>query len=294
MAYRHPLAFLLGLEGAALLRALVDDDFDGRFIEARIAETRELLDCAPPELGEGLELGEFSAQDGYRAWSASYDQPGNPLIDLEQPLVREILDRLPPGCALDAACGTGRHAGYLAGRGHRVTGVDSSPEMLKRARQQVPAASFLPGDLRRLPAPDESADLIVCSPALTHLPALAPAMAEFARVLRPGGHLVTSDIHYLSLYLGGVPVLAGPGGRLGRLPAHRHLPSDYLTAALACGLEPRSCAEPAWPATGLAGGPLAGQWCRAASDAAYTGTPAAIIWHFRRTEGAAERPAPPA
>jgi hypothetical protein len=33
MAYRHPLAFLLGLEGAALLRALVDDDFDGRFIE---------------------------------------------------------------------------------------------------------------------------------------------------------------------------------------------------------------------------------------------------------------------
>jgi hypothetical protein len=87
-------------------------------------------------------------------------------------------------------------------------------------------------------------------------------MAEFARVLRPGGHLVTSDIHYLSLYLGGVPVLAGPNGRLGRLPAHRHLPSDYLTAALACGLEPRSCVEPAWPATGLAGGPLAGQWCQ--------------------------------
>jgi hypothetical protein len=75
MAYRHPLAFLLGLEGAALLRALVDDDFDGRFIKARIAETRGLLDRAPPELGEGIELAEFSAQDGYRAWSAYTGTP---------------------------------------------------------------------------------------------------------------------------------------------------------------------------------------------------------------------------
>ena len=127
MAYRHPLAFLLGLEGVALLRALVDDDFDGRLIDARITETRELLDRAAPELGDGIELGELGTEEGYRAWSATYDQPGNPMIDLEQALVRQILDRLPPGRALDAACGTGRHGGYLSERGHQVTGVDSSP-----------------------------------------------------------------------------------------------------------------------------------------------------------------------
>jgi hypothetical protein len=63
----------------------------------------------------------------------------------------------------------------------------------------------------------------------------------------------------------------------------REPPGDYLTAALACGFQVRSCAEPRWPASDLAGGPLARQWCSAAADAAYTGTPAAIIWHFQRT-----------
>jgi SAM-dependent methyltransferase len=282
VAYRHPLAFLLGLEGVALLRAFAGDDFDRRFVEARIAETRALLERAAPELGEGAEVGEVSTVDGYRAWSASYDLPGNPLIDLEQPLVRRILDAIPPGRALDAACGTGRHAAYLAGLGHQVTGVDSSPDMLARARQRVPGARFVAGALDRLPARDQTADLVVCALALTHVPALAPVMTEFARVLRPGGHLVISDPHLLSLYLGGVPSVAGPGGRAGLLPARRHLPSDYLTAALSCGLQPRSCAEPGWPASDLAGGPLARRWCGAAADAAYTGTPAVIIWHLQR------------
>jgi Methyltransferase domain len=203
VAYSHPLGFLLGLEGVALLRACAGDDFDREFAEARIAETRALLDAAPA-LDDGVEFSDISTADGYRIWSATYDEPGNPLIEVEEPVVRQILDRLPPGRALDAACGTGRHAEYLAGLGHRVTGVDSSPEMLARARGRVPAAGFLLGDLHRLPVPDGAMDLVVCALALVHVRALGPVMAEFARVLRPGGHLVVSDIHVLSLYLGGV------------------------------------------------------------------------------------------
>jgi ubiquinone/menaquinone biosynthesis C-methylase UbiE len=126
-------------------------------------------------------------------------------------------------------------------------------------------------------------DLVVCALALVHVPELTPVMAEFTRVLRPGGHLVVSDIHVVSLYLGGVPVLAEPGGRAGMLPASRHLASDYLAAALSLGLQLRSCAEPVWPASDQAGGLLARQWCSAAADAAYTGTPAAIVWHFQRS-----------
>jgi SAM-dependent methyltransferase len=286
MAYRHPLAFLLGLEGVALLRAFAGDDLDGddddrAFVAARIAETRALLDRAAAELGDGSEFGRLSAADGYRVWSATYDQPGNPLIDLEQPLVRQILSRLPPGRALDAACGTGRHAGYLAGLGHQVTGVDSSPDMLAHAVRQVPGARFAAGDLHRLPVRADTADLVVCALALTHVPALAPVLAEFARVLAPGGHLVISDIHVMSRYLGGVPSVTGPDGTPRLLPASRHLPSDYLTAALAAGFRLRSCAEPGWPADDQAGGPLARQWCAAAADAAYLGTPAAIICHFQ-------------
>jgi SAM-dependent methyltransferase len=282
VVYRHPLAFLLGLEGVALLRAHAGDGFDREFVEARFAETRALLDRAGPALGEGVELGQLSVAEGYRLWAVGYDQPGNPLIEVEQPVVREILARIQPGAALDAACGTGRHAEYLSELGHRVTGVDGSPEMLARACQRVPDAGFAIGELHRLPAADETMDLVVCALALVHVRALGPVLAEFARVLRPGGHLVISDIHVVSLYLGGVPVLAGPGGRAGLLPAHRHLASDYLAAALPLGLQVRSCAEPGWPASDLGGGPLAREWCRAAADAAYTGTPAAIIWHFQR------------
>ena len=285
VTYRHPLAFLLGLEGAALLRAFAGDDgLDRGFTEERIAETRALLARAA-ELGEGTDFGAVGPVAGYRAWSATYDQPGNPLIDVEQPLVREIADRLPPGRALDAACGTGRHAAYLYDLGHRVLGVDSSPDMLAVARQRVPGARFLAGDLGRLPARDGSADLVACALALVHVPALGPVMAEFARVLRPGGHLVVSDIHVSSLYLGGVPAAPGPDGRLALLPAHRHQPSHYLSAALGHGLELRGCAEPGWPPSDQAGGPLARQWSAAAADAAYGATPAALVCHFQRAEG---------
>jgi hypothetical protein len=99
MAYRHPLAFLLGLEGVALLRAHAGDGFDRGFVAARIAETRTLLDHAAPTLGEAIELGQLSTPDGYQLWSEAYDKPGNPLIEVEQPAVRQILGRLPPGTA---------------------------------------------------------------------------------------------------------------------------------------------------------------------------------------------------
>jgi SAM-dependent methyltransferase len=159
--------------------------------------------------------------------------------------------------------------------------VDSSPDMLARARDRAPGADYLAGDLHQLPVRAETIDLVVCALALVHVRKLSPVMAEFTRVLRPGGHLVVSDIHFLSLYLGGVPVIAGPG-QAGLLPTSRHLASDYLSAALALGLQPQRCAEPRWPDSDLAGGPLARQWCPAAADAADAATPAAIIWHFQR------------
>ncbi len=97
-----------------------------------------------------------SPATGYRRWAATYDEPRNGLFDADEPVMHEIIDALPPGDALDAACGTGRYAGYLAGRGHRVVGVDSSPDMLEQARSRVPSGAFLLGDLNRLPVADDS------------------------------------------------------------------------------------------------------------------------------------------
>jgi SAM-dependent methyltransferase len=137
--YQHPLAYLVGLEGAALLRAFAGD-YDRDFTNARLAEIQALLDVAA-QFGDGADIPPVTTAEGYRAWAETYDQPGNRLIELEQPIVWQILDRLPVGTALDAACGTGRHAAHLAALGHTVIGVDSSAEMLARARQRSPAAS---------------------------------------------------------------------------------------------------------------------------------------------------------
>jgi SAM-dependent methyltransferase len=56
-----------------------------------------------------------------------------------------MLDRLTPGRALDAACGTGAVAQQLLERGHDVVGVDIPAGMLARARQAVPGARLLVG-----------------------------------------------------------------------------------------------------------------------------------------------------
>jgi SAM-dependent methyltransferase len=233
VSYEHPLAYLLGVEGLALLRSFTGE-FDREFAEARIAEVRRLLD--DESLAHGVDVDRLHTVPGYDLWAGTYDRPGNAAFDLDEPWLKELVDPLPPGDVLDAACGTGRYSAVLAGRGHRVVGVDSSPGMLARARERVPGGDFRLGDLARLPVADDAADLVVCGLALTHVSDLGPVLAEFARVLRPGGHVVLCDVHPESVARGSIPALRGPDGRPGRLASHRHLVGDYLRAALAAGL----------------------------------------------------------
>ncbi len=295
MIYEDPRAYLLGLEGIALLRAFTGE-FDRDFVEARIAEIRKVL--ADEALANAaVEVDRVDPVTGYRLWSATYDQP-NSSFDIDEPVVKQIVESLPVGVALDAACGTGRYAEILAGRGHRVIGVDSSPDMLARARTKVPQGEFLLGDLTELPVADAEVDLVVCALALTHVPALEPVMAEFARVLRPGGHLVIADMHPERVAQGAIPPVRSADGRPGRLSTHRHLIGDYLRAALPVGLQVRRCEEPPLPARarpvpadradtlGTAGPWELWPWCLAdmvpeATRAANAGAPAQVIWHFQ-------------
>jgi SAM-dependent methyltransferase len=295
VSYQHPLAYLLGLEGVALLRAWAGD-YDREFVQARLAEIRRLLDDATLANHEGVLVRRGDTLTAYRRWSATYDEPRNSLFDFDEPVMQAILDPLPIGTALDAACGTGRYAAYLARRGHHVIGVDSSPDMLARAR--VPHASFVQGDVHQLPLADNAVDIVVSALALVHVPSLAPLMAEFARVLRPGGHLVISDVHHELVLLGSVVHAVGPDGEPGLAPTYRHTPGDYLRAALPTGLEVRRCEEPRptlaeepspapqqldvgdwadWPWTLL---PLIPAAALAAFD-----KPSTIIWHFQLANG---------
>jgi ubiquinone/menaquinone biosynthesis C-methylase UbiE len=298
--YQHPLAYLLGLEGVALLRAF-SGMYDRDFTLARFREIQTLLQSAE-DLGDGVEARPITTREGYDRWAPFYDEPGNELLDIEQPIVREILDSLPVGVALDAACGTGRHTAYLASLGHKVIGVDTSPEMLARARDKVPDGEFHEADLHGLPLPDDSVDLVVCAIALSHVADLGPALTELVRVLRPNGHLVISDSRGLIGDIGLPLVRVGPGGEFGYMPIWSRLASDYLAAALPLGLQVRRCEEPRRPS------PLVGDdgtdlydgvrppnhvpgdppniWslhalATAATNAAWQEKPAAIIWDFQ-------------
>jgi ubiquinone/menaquinone biosynthesis C-methylase UbiE len=110
--------------------------------------------------------------------------------------------RVGPGADLvDLACGRGGVGLWLArATGCRLTGVDWSPaavaEAAARAAQFVPEdrATFTVGELTNTGLPDGVADAIVCADALFFALDRIAALAEVARVLRPGGRLVfTAD-----------------------------------------------------------------------------------------------------
>jgi SAM-dependent methyltransferase len=220
-------------------------------------------------------------------------EPGGGFFAVDEPAVAEYLSGREPCVALDAACGTGRFAEILARGGHQVIGIDSSPDMLARARQRVPAAEFHLGQLDQLPLPDGGVDVIVCALALVHVPRLDPVLAEFARVLRPGGDLVISDVHHELVTRGSVIKASGPAGEPWIAATYRHRIGDYLRAALSVGLQVRWCEETGGtqpdgplpePASGIGDWP---DWPWSLMDYLLSAARAAgprrglVIWHFQ-------------
>ena len=268
---------LLGTEGLALLRLAATDDAAGR--AARVAEIRDLVARYDAELATALGTPEYDLAEGYRLWSQTYDAPLR-LFPVEEPAVRGLLAGLSPGRVLDAACGTGRHSLWLAAQGHTVVGIDASPDMLAKARAKLPDARFEQGELTALPLPDASVDAALCALALVHLPDLRPALAELARVVRPGGRIVISDVHPFLVALGWQAQFRTAEGGAGFVRLNRHLPSDYVQAATAAGLAVRGMAEPPLPpdsAVTVAQGPLP-----EANAIAWAGLPGVIVLDLRR------------
>jgi ubiquinone/menaquinone biosynthesis C-methylase UbiE len=94
----------------------------------------------------------------------------------------------------DVGCGTGRLERYLAVQGLSPRGLDLSPVMIEVARQDQPQFRYEVADLRQLPLADASQAGVVCWYSLIFLaPADRPmAFAELARVVKPGGYLVSA------------------------------------------------------------------------------------------------------
>jgi len=264
-------ALLIGTEGLALLRNL----YEGSEADAvrRLEEVRAILDGED----EDEPITEADPRAGYAAWASSYDEPGNPIIALEQPAVAALVDELPAGRALDAACGTGRHAARLAALGHEVTGVDLTPEMLALARARVPGARFIEADLRSIPASDGAYDLVVCGLALAHVQAPAETVAELGRVLTPGGRLIVSVLHPFLAALGWQAPFTGADGRRGFVREHPHTHADYLAALRGAGLALEELIEPQLTASHTRAKRRASRVIGEATVQAYAGLPGVLV-----------------
>jgi SAM-dependent methyltransferase len=115
---------------------------------------------------------------------------------------------------LDVGCGAGHHAAALAAARVAadapgpVVGIDR-PRMLEEAvARHGDAVRWLPGTAEALPLEDDSVDAVYAERVLMYVDEAADAVAEIARVRRPGGRVALFELDYASMTLGGDPKTA--------------------------------------------------------------------------------------
>lgn len=135
----------------------------------------------------------------FDAWSVVYDLPPVQRAVYRPPhdAVLRALHGKPHDRVLDIGCGTGQLAVRIRHelRGSHVVGCDFSRGMLRQARARDPRGRWVQGDAGRLPFRDGSFDAIVSTEAFHWFPDPARALAEFRRVLRPGGRLLLALVN---------------------------------------------------------------------------------------------------
>lgn len=141
----------------------------------------------------------LSSLETYALWSQVYDEQPNPMLSLEERVLTALLPRIEGNDVLDLGCGTGRWLATLSKKfPATLRGIDISAEMLERTALKLgPRANLklFQGDCSSAPFPDQSADLILSSFVLSHLPDPYRFAAQLARLLRPGGTALISDLH---------------------------------------------------------------------------------------------------
>ena len=171
-----------------------------------------------------------------------------------------LADVKPGERALDLAAGTGDIAFAIASRGAKTIGLDITFRMLQLARRrqgsdghaQSPGrVNFITGDMTSLPFRSASFDLVTTGYGLRNVPDLDLAIDEIARVLRPGGRLLSLDFNrpenaiIRSAYLG---YLVAVGSTLGWIlhrdpDTYRYIPASIRRYPGARGVADRLTAR---------------------------------------------------
>jgi malonyl-CoA O-methyltransferase len=195
--------------------------------------------------------------DAYALWAANYPpQAHNPLMEIEQAAMLELLPPLEGRAVLDLACGTGRYGLIAQEHGAaQVIGIDNSLPMLAGS----PLGGRVQAATEAVPLKSASIDVVLCGLALGHLPGVETSMREIGRVLKPGGAALVSDVHPFVALNGAQRTFAAPDGKVYAVEHHAHLYADMHRAVAAAGLAVEALREPT-----------------------LNGAPVVVVYHFRR------------
>ena len=147
-------------------------------------------DVFEPRAGYNIIAKYFESWHWYQFWQQN-----------EAPIVIDWLKNLNLGLGLDAGSGTGPYIKDILALKQKCISLDISSEMLdinKKNHKGLYTKSqlrFIEGDVCNLPFEKNTFDWILCSRVLTHVQDIRIPLSEFARVLKPFGHCLISDIH---------------------------------------------------------------------------------------------------
>jgi len=137
------------------------------------------------------------ARELFAPLGPNYDRVGATLSFGQDPRWRRtMVSRVPRdgGTVLDVATGTGLVAKRLLAQGHRVTGLDQSPDMLAVARQRFgDRVELVEASATDIPFPDASFDHLTFTYLLRYVDDPGATLAELARVVRPGGTIASLE-----------------------------------------------------------------------------------------------------
>ncbi|WP_330302222.1 MULTISPECIES: methyltransferase domain-containing protein [unclassified Streptomyces] len=150
----------------------------------------------------------FTAESVARLVGALDAQDANDGVRRLRAWAHEALAARPGERALDIGSGSGSQTRHLAAAvtpGGEVLGIEPNPGLRAVAEQRAAEAGsparFVDGDALTLPVPDSSVDVVWCERVLQHLLEPEKAVAEIARVLRPGGRVALLDTDWATTIL---------------------------------------------------------------------------------------------